>query len=130
MAVLTGSSGGLLIGGTTAGCVRSWNLTISRDPLETSCLGEEDRKYRTGMRGATGSADILYDPGGPAGAVFNTVFNDNAAPVNVSFVLSTADLKQITGDAIITSVSASVSVGEVQAVNVSFQFTGAIAGGW
>jgi hypothetical protein len=111
--------------------VRNWNLTINKDALETTCLGELDRRYVPGLRGATGSADVLYDPAGPAGGVFNTIFEDNTSAVHdVAFVLSTKDGKQIGGKAIITSVNATVSVGEVQASSVSFQISGPLAGGW
>lgn len=131
MAVLTGASGGLLFKGASAGCVRSWSLNLTKDALETTCLGERDRKYVPGLRGATGTADILYDPAGPAGSVFNTILEDIDEAVNdVVFVLSTRDGKQIGGKAIITSVNATVSVGDTQSSSVNFQISGPITGGW
>ena len=111
--------------------MRSWNLTINKDALETTCLGKLDREYVPGLRGATGSADILYDPAGPAGGVFNTIFEDNESAIHdVAFVLSTKDGKQITAKAILTGVNATVSVGDVQASSVDFQISGPITGGW
>lgn len=131
MAVLTGANGQLLFGGSPAGCVRNWSLTITKDGLETTCLGEDDRKYRPGLRGATGTADILYDPTGPAGGVFNTILdNFNEVDTDLAFVLSTTDGKQIGGKGMITSITANVAVGELQAASVTFQISGPITGGW
>ena len=94
MAVLTGASGGLLFKGASAGCVRSWSLNLTKDALETTCLGERDRQYVPGLRGATGTADILYDPTGPAGSVFNTILDDIDEAVNdVVFVICLSNIQ-------------------------------------
>ena len=62
MAVLTGAHGALKYEGRTVGKCRDWSLNINRDALEDTCLGENDRTYVKGLRGAAGSATMFYDP--------------------------------------------------------------------
>ena len=62
MTVLTGADGQLKYGTTVLGKIRDFSLAISRDSLEDTCLGDFDRTYVEGLRGATGSATLLYDP--------------------------------------------------------------------
>ena len=65
MAVLTGFEGALYL--QKAGLklrprqLRNWSITVTRDVLETTGLGDGDRTYVQGLRGATGTATILYD---------------------------------------------------------------------
>ena len=61
MAVLTGFEGALYYEGTQIAHVRNWSVSVTRDVLETTGLGDGDRTYVQGLRGATGTATILYD---------------------------------------------------------------------
>lgn len=132
MAVLTGKNGALQWGGATVGRVRSWSLTINKDALETSTLGTYDRTYVAGLRGATGSAELMYDPSeGQAAALLNSMFSNSVDPnQSVSFVLDTAGGKSLSCSGFLTSVSPSVSVADIQVCSVSFQISGAITGGF
>lgn len=132
MAVLTGKNGALKWDGSPVGKVRSWSLDISRDALETTSLSAHDRTYVSGVRGATGSADIMYDPTEPGvTGLFNSIF-DNAedSSRSVEFLLNSLTGEGMTCSALITGVSPSVSVGDVQACSVSFQVSGPIVGGF
>lgn len=130
MTVLTGASGALQFNGTTVGCVRDWSLNISRDAVDTTCLSKFDRTYVPGLRGATGSATVLYDPVDTAAVnMLNSIFkNTLQADSRVSFVLNTANQTGINAEVLLTSVSPSVSVGEAQASSVNFQITGPMSG--
>lgn len=132
MAVLTGKNGSLRWNGTAVGKVRSWSLTINKDALETTNLGVHDRTYVTGLRGSTGTADLMYDPSETQSRnLLNSIFgNENEASTSVSFVLDTAGGKSLSCTAFLTSVSPSVTVGDIQVCSVSFQVTGAISGGF
>lgn len=132
MAVLTGRNGALRWNGTPAGKVRSWSLDVSRDALETTNLGIADRTYVAGLRGATGSAEVMYDPTDTtARSLFNSVLAAETEPVNsVGFVFDSATGRSISCSAFVTSVSPSVSVGEVQTCSVSFQVSGPLTGGF
>ena len=132
MAVLTGANGALRQGGSVVCRVRNWALNITRDALDVTCLGQEWRDYVTGLKGATGSATVLYDPDETAAvALMNSIFAAGAnGSTSVEFVLGTAENRQLTAQAYVTSASPSVSVGEVTSVDVQFQINGAIAGGF
>jgi hypothetical protein len=53
--------------------VRDASIDISRDTLETTNLGESSRAYVTGLRGASGSATLLYE---------NSLLDDVYAKIN------------------------------------------------
>lgn len=132
MAVLTGKNGSLRWNGATVGRVRSWSVSVNKDPLETTNLGVNDRTYVPGLRGSTGTADLMYDPTeSQAISLLNSIFGDDSTANNsVSFVLDTAAGKNLSCTAFITSISPSVSVGEIQVCSVSFQVTGPVSGGF
>jgi hypothetical protein len=128
MAVLTGAHGALKYEGRTVAKCRSWTLTINRDALEDTCIGQDDRTYVKGLRGATGSATILYDPSDANGtALLNSIFNNDASD-DVEFVFNSSASGSFKCKALLTTVNPSVNVGDVQAVSVSFQVSGAIEG--
>lgn len=130
MAVLTGANGSLTWNGTKIGCVQNWSLNIDKAALDVTCLGERDRKFVPGLRGATGSANIFYDTAdAPTVAIFNNILsNFDEVTSSVSFVLSTTGGKQLTAKALLTSVGAAVSVGDAQVHSVGFQISDAITG--
>jgi hypothetical protein len=101
--------------------VRNASIDISRDTLETTSLGESSRAYVTGLRGASGSATLLYE---------NSLLDDVYAKINTdlqSSITATLTLttgKTISGSVLITSVGSTVTVGDVTSTNVAFTFTG------
>lgn len=130
MTVLTGSDGALRFNGTIVAKVRSWTMTVNKDALETTHLGLFDREYIQGLRGATGSADVLYDETDiGTKALLNNVFRLDRTPVdNVEFILNSTRLTTIKATCFVNSMTPTVSVGAVQAATVSFQVSGAIEG--
>jgi len=128
MAVLTGAHGALRYQGQTVAKCRSWSLTINRDALEDTCIGQNDRTYVKGLRGASGSATVLYDPDDATGRdLLNSIFN-NGASDDVQFVFNEPGGGRFSCTALLTTVNPTVSVGDVQAVSLSFQVSGAIDG--
>ena len=101
--------------------VRDATVDIARDALETTSLNEYTRSYITGLRGATGSATLLYE---------NSLLNDVYAKINAdaqSAITATLTLdsgKTISGSVLITSVGSTATVGNITRTNVAFQFTG------
>lgn len=131
MAVLTGATGALTRNGQTVGRCRSWSLDVAKDALEDTTLGVYDRTYIEGLRGATGSAVVLYDPDDQqAVALFNRILQNDETEDVIGFVLGTRLNKKLECNALITSQSTPVSVGEVVAISVSLQVTGPIAGAY
>ena len=148
MTVLTGFEGKLYFEDQFVGRCRNWSVTVNRDALETTQLGVSDRTYTLGLRGATGTATLLYDNGKqetPASssavgqhALLNSIFDDincqqsTKDPSKLAFQFDRCFKDNIDGDddgslhfyGYITSMTHSVSVGEVQTCNITFQVTG------
>jgi hypothetical protein len=129
--VLTGADGQLRYQGGVVGKVRDWSITVTKDALEDTAIGDYDRTYVQGLRGTTGSATVLYDPANVDAVTFlNSIFLNTESAETVDFVFNRRDNKSFYCTGFLTSVSPSVSVGSVQAVSVSFQVSGKPTGGF
>lgn len=129
MAAITGTNGELRYAGQRVAKCRNFSIDINRDALETTSLGETDRTYTKGIRGATGSATILYDEENQTTIdMLNSIFDDTSSADSISMVLNTSTNKTFACSALLTQVGTPVSVGEVTACSVNFQITGPIDG--
>ena len=135
--IVTGADGLLKYGDSACVKVRNWSLNISRDAIDVSCLNTYDREYVAGLRSATGSATLYYDPTQTTDrALLNSIFADNSdcggttCLETVSFYLNNCASRpgNFEAEAIITNVSPAVEVGAATAVQISFQISGAIDG--
>ena len=124
MAVTSTTGSFAITGLDSAVVVRDASIDISRDTLETTNLGESSRAYVTGLRGASGSATLLYE---------NTLLDDVYAKINtdsqgsITATLTLTTGKTISGSVLITSVGSTVTVGDVTSTNVAFTFTGGLS---
>ena len=132
MAVKTGSTAELRFQGAAIAKVRDVSLTIVRDALETTGIGQKDRTYAYGVRGTTGTGTLLYDSANAATtATMNRLLNDSESTDTIAMVLDTSVTEgTLSGDALITQAGVSVSVGSVVSVPISFSFSGKPAGGF
>ncbi len=101
--------------------VRDASIDISRDTLETTNLGDSSRTYVTGLRGASGSATLLYE-NSLLDDVYAKINTDSQGAITATLTLTTG--KTISGSVLITSVGSTVTVGDVTSTNVAFTFTG------
>ena len=130
MAVLTGADGKVMVNGAQILKARDYTISVSKDALETSHLGSYDREYVEGLRGATGSMTVLYDPTeSTAVNLLNSILTTDGTSQKVDFVFTSQDNKKLVYSGFITSVSQSVSTGAVQAASCNFQISGAVDGG-
>lgn len=138
MTVLTGADGQLMYGSNILGKVSEFSISATRDALEDTCLGNFDRTYVEGLRGASGSATLYYDPSNQnANDFLNTIWLSQGeagynAPDEVTFKMNRQNYPLAGGTfectGFLTSVSPSVSVGAVQAVSIAFQISGKPSG--
>jgi hypothetical protein len=126
MAVKTAATAELQFGGAVIGKVRDVTLTINRDALETTGIGQADRTYEYGIRSTTGSGTLLYDSSDAATRnVMNTLLSDSSTLSRVRLVLDTATtVGTIEGDVVVTQAGVSVSVGDLVSVPISFSVSG------
>lgn len=119
---VTSTTGNFEITGLNATVVvRDASIDISRDTLETTNLGESSRAYVTGLRGASGSATLLYE-NSLLDDVYAKINTDSQGSITATLTLTTG--KTISGSVLITSVGSTVTVGEITSTNVAFTFTG------
>lgn len=128
MAVLTSAHASLMYKGVLVGRVRNFSVNITRDALSTTQLGDWNQTYTNGLRGATASGTLLYDPAETQMIEMMTgIFSDSGTPDAVIVKMDTTGNKSISFNAFITSMGASVSFGEASACSIELQITGAIS---
>lgn len=127
MSIVTGSNGSFRYRGVRIAKCREFSIQVNRDALESSVLGSFDREYVKGMRGATGSATVLYDEEDPGTIdMINSVFQDGEGGDELEMILNTITGRALAFKAITTQVGTPVRVGDVTACSLSFQVTGPI----
>ena len=117
--------------GTTAAAItstRSWSLTVEKESLDTTAMGDTYRANVGGLISGSGTVELLYtasssDETNAFIEMVNTA-NDSGAALFELYLYSTT--KKITFDGVITSAEYSATVGEVQVITCSFVTNGAI----
>ena len=125
MAVQTTKNAALFCNGNQLGKVTSASLNISQEAMETTTVEKFYRTFLPGLRSATASITLLYDPDDTYSVtLLNSVLN--GALVTLMFVISTVLNKSITVTAFVTESSTPFAIREAVAVSLSLQITGTI----
>jgi hypothetical protein len=128
MALITGANGEFRYQGQRVGKCKNFSIDISRDSLETTGIGDDDRTYLPGVRNSSGSGTIMYDEGdAPTRALLNSIFNSSTTEP-LSLYLNTKTGKKFECQIILTQVGTPVSAGDVTACSISFQVSGKPSG--
>tara|TARA_Y100000114_G_scaffold64753_1_gene59315 strand:+ start:39 stop:458 length:420 start_codon:yes stop_codon:yes gene_type:complete len=135
MAALKGDSGKIMFhnaAGTEADIAgtRSWELSVSKDTLETTVQGNTAKTFIGGLISGEGSATLIYDNAGNSDylAFVEDILTtgDAGDALFELFPDSSASSKKLAFSGIITGTTYGASVGETQEITVSFITTGAI----
>ena len=135
MAAIKGDSGKVMFhnaAGTEADIAgtRSWELSVSKDTLETTVQGNTAKTFIGGLISGEGSATLIYDNAGNSDylAFVEDVLTtgDAGDALFELFPDSSASSKKLAFSGIITGATYGATVGETQEINVSFITTGAI----
>ena len=139
----SGQNGRLQIDGTNAAKVTNWSISTNQTPLNTTVLSETDSTFINGLRTTTGSCRLYYyddtsetDRTNSARTLVEKLIKARtdtdpgiaADPENVTLRLQAVEgnvTREFEVDALITSASMAMSVGEVMAADVAFQVNGA-----
>ena len=119
-------------GGTEADVsdLRAWNLSITKDTIETTKMGDTFKSRVGGLIDGEGGATLLYNASGNSDyqAFIDDVLvtGDDGDALIELFPDSNTSAKKISFAGIITSAEYGATLGEVQVINVSFITTGAI----
>ena len=122
MGIKTAATAELRFNGAAIAKVRNLNLTINRDALETTGIGEDDRTYDEGVRGTSGSGTLLYDDSDTATRnIMNRILSNAKDQADVTIVVDKGStLGSISGSVVLTQVGLSLSVGDLVTVPVTF----------
>ena len=118
--------------GSTAAAIsstRSWSLTVEKESLDTTALGDTYRANVGGLISGSGTCEILYTASSSDETnIFIEHVNTatDAGGALFELFLDTSGDKKITFDGVITSAEYSATVGEVEVITVSFVTNGAI----
>ena len=135
MAAIKGDSGKIMFhnaAGTEADIAgtRSWELSVSKDTLETTVQGNTAKTFIGGLISGEGSATLIYDNAGNSDylAFVEDVLTtgDAGDALFELFPDSSASSKKLAFSGIITSAEYGATLGETQLINISFITTGAI----
>jgi len=108
---------------TAVADVRSWSVTVNRETVETTAMGDDFRKYLKGLGMFNGTMDIVYNDS--ENAVVATSMNpDTDATVTVEFYSDAADGTKFVGEVIVTAFTVNASFDGLTTASVTFQGTG------
>ena len=138
MAILTGNNGviklstavGGAVNSTPIAAVRNFSIELTRDTIETTTMGVDQRTYINGLSTWSGSADIYYDPAASTGhlAVYG-ILNPTSGTVGqgtLAVELYLADTAgKFNGNIIITGFTVNASMDGMVEASISFQGSGA-----
>jgi hypothetical protein len=125
MTVLTSCTARVFWNGVRVAKMRNITPSIQRNELDTTGIGECEATSAYGLRRDTVSGELLYDPGDPATrALMNRIFAGNSNTPDVLRIQMQDSGQSLTGDAVITSLSMPIQVGELMVAQVSASISG------
>jgi hypothetical protein len=108
---------------------RSWSLTIDKELLETTVMGDTYGGNVGGSITGSGSVEVIYTASSSdETAAFIDHINTatDAGTASFELFLDTSGDKKISFDGVVTSADFSATVGELEIITVNFTTNGAI----
>lgn len=93
------------------------------DMLEATDIGDQRKSFIAGQAGTTASGEIFYDQGDPCMAVLET---DSVNPVSRTCAILMDTGMGVSGNAFVTSFSATAGTNDLVRAQFELQFTGAV----
>ena len=130
MATYEGSNGAVkMVDGagtmTAVAEVQSWNVSITRDTVEDTVMGDSHRTYKKGLQTWSGSMSVVYSDTSGA-EVTNALNPDTDAVIGVELFPDTSVAgTKFAGNIVVTSFAVTASYDGLITAAVDFQGTGA-----
>lgn len=136
MAFYTGRTGSLAFGGKPVAKIRDWSIETTVELLSTNDISSSVNTFTPGVKGATGSATLMYYKLEAGESVTSTQFTallskimktsavTESDRVSLELNVGTGSADDIKFNAYITSASVSVSTGELSVVPINFTVDG------
>ena len=113
----------------TVASTRSWNFSFSKDVLDCTAQGATARSYVGSFIEGSGSVELLYTASsGDETQEFikDVLATEDPADAQFELYLDTSGSKKLAFNGIVTGAEFGTTVGDLQAVSVSFQMSGAL----
>lgn len=136
MAFFTGRTGSLVFGGKPVAKIRDWSLDTTVELLSTNTIESTSNTFTPGVKGATGSATLMYyklESGESASftqftellsKIMKTGSIETSQRVFLELNVGAGAADDIKFNAYITSANVSVSTGELSVVPITFTVDG------
>jgi hypothetical protein len=121
MATYKGDGGLMKVGTTTVGEVLSWSVDQQSDVIEDTAMGDTAKTFVAGLTSWTGSCEAILSD-----ADTGQLLLDNGSTQTALDFFFDSTTSAYKGNAIVTGISSSASIGDMIKVSLSFQGTGAI----
>jgi len=121
MATYKGDSGIMKVGVTTIGEITTWSVEQTTDVIEDTAMGDTSKTFVAGLVSWTGSCEAILSDSDAGQALLDN--GSSLTAVDFFFDSTTSAYK---GNAIVTALSSSATMGEMIKVSVTFQGTGAL----
>lgn len=131
MAVRNTCTAAMLWNGAKVAKVTNLTLSLAREALDTTGLGECDSSFASGRRTTTATARVLYDPENAATTeLMNRILqDDHEASDRVTIVSASGTTTgTVSADCVVTSAGIPYAVGELVAADISLQLSGKLDG--
>lgn len=129
MATIYGNNGEIKISSTAVGEVKSWSLTISRDTIEDTSMGDVAKTFVYGKSSASGTIEVHFDDDDSAqGTLRDAVINGTTVALDLfTNDSSTTGTDYYSLTALITSQDVSVEMDSIESRTYNFSATGAVS---
>tara|TARA_R100001463_G_scaffold115765_1_gene170992 strand:+ start:264 stop:680 length:417 start_codon:yes stop_codon:yes gene_type:complete len=134
MTFYTGRNGSIVVGTSTIQKVRDWSLETTVELLSTNTIDSGVNNFVPGIKGATGSATLLYYRGDSATTDFRallskilTTGSGSSGTVSLTLNVDESSGNKIVCNAYITSATVSVNSGELTVVPFNFTVDGSFS---
>lgn len=122
MARYKGHDGAVQIGAAAVGEIESFDVELSVNELDANVMGTGWTDVCDGLKSASGSIAVLTDPADPGQAL---LIEGSTVDLTLFPTGMTTGLMTLTGNAMISSVGISTSVGDLVKTSYSFRNKGA-----
>lgn len=121
MTCYAGKDGALSVGGTNIAMLTSWDVSQSAETLECAYMGSTWKEHKAGLLSWEGSCEANFTDASATAAA-----NEVTVGTEVALVFYPVDggNMSFSGNAIVTAIDNSASLGDVQTVSLSFMGTG------
>ncbi len=121
MATYKGDGGLLKVGTTTVGEVLGWSVEQQTDVIEDTAMGDTAKTFVAGLTSWTGSCEAILSDS-DAGQL---LLDNGSSQTDLDFYFDSTT-SAYKGNAIVTNISSSASIGDMMKVSITFQGTGAL----